>query len=63
MERDQANLKLKEAQSSLEAKNQEVQESIQNAKLLEFNLTELDSELKHAQEQLEDTMNQLEAHK
>ena len=48
MERDQANLKLKEAQSSLEAKNQEVQESIQNAKLLEFNLTELDSELKHA---------------
>ena len=63
MERDQANLKLKEAQSSLEAKNQEVQESIQNAKLLEFNLTELDSELKHAQEQLEDTMNQLEAQK
>ena len=56
MERDQANLKLKEAQISLEAKNQEVQESIQNAKLLEFNLTELDSELKHAQEQLEETM-------
>ena len=56
MERDQANLKLKEAQICLEAKNQEVQESIQNAKLLEFNLTELDSELKHTQEQLEDTM-------
>ena len=56
MERDQANLKLKETQICLEAKNQEVQESIQNAKLLEFNLTELDSELKHTQEQLEDTM-------
>ena len=56
MERDQANLKLKEAQICLEAKNQEVQESIQNAKLLEFNLTELDSELKHAQEQLKDTL-------
>ena len=60
MERDQANLKLKEAQEVLQVKNDELTQSIQNNKLLEWNLTEFDADVKATKASLECTTQQYE---